>query len=103
MDIAGLASPDEEYESEMDLLIGPLLERKGAYGYDTFTLAEGLRSSFRYRRVEEARYDQRALIAESERDPRCKIRMCETLSELNQAIEAMRKSGKNPPTRVEDH
>jgi hypothetical protein len=98
-----LASPDKEHESEMDLLIGPLLERNGGYGYDTFTLTEGLRSSFRYRRVEEARYDQRALIAESEHDPRCNIRMCETLSEFKQAIEAVRSGNANPPTRVEEH
>lgn len=86
----------------MDLLIGPLLERHGGYGYDTFTLAEGLRSSFRYRRVEEARYDQRALIAESERDPRCKIRICDTLSEFNDAIEATRRGDADTHDRVEE-
>jgi hypothetical protein len=95
MDIAGLAPPDEEHVSEMDLLVGPILERKGGYGYDIFTLSEGLRSSFRYRRVEEARYDQRALIAESERDSRRRIRMCETLSEFNEAIEAVRSGDAN--------
>ena len=86
----------------MDLLIGPLLERKGGYGYDTFTSAEGLRSSFRYRRVEEARYDQRALIAESERNQRCRIKMCETLSEFQEAIEALRRGEANPTDRAED-
>lgn len=103
MDIAALASPNEEHVSEMDLLIGPLLERKGGYGYDTFTLTEGLRSSFRYRRVEEARYDQRALIAESERDPRCHIRICETLIEFNEAIEAARSGNAHPLARVDEH
>jgi hypothetical protein len=86
----------------MDLLIGPLLERKGGYGYDIFTLTEGLRSSFRYRRVEEARYDQRALIAESERDARCNIRMCETLIEFNEAIEAARGGTMHPPALIEE-
>lgn len=99
MDIAELAPPNEEHVSEMDLLIGPLLERNGGYGYDTFTLAEGLRSSFRYRRVEEARYDQRALIAEAERDPRCIIRMCETLNEFNEVIEAARRDAVDPSNR----
>ena len=96
MDIAELAPPNEEHVSEMDLLIGPLLERSGGYGYDTFTLAEGLRSSFRYRRVEEARYDQRALIGEAERDPRFIIRMCETISEFNEAIEDARGGAADP-------
>ena len=86
----------------MNLLIGPLLERHGGYGYDTFTSAEGLRSSFRYRRVEEARYDQRALIAEAERDPRCMIRMCETLGEFNEAIEAARRGAANPSNSAEE-
>ena len=97
MDIAGLALPSEEHVSEMGLLVGPILERKGGYSYDTFTLADGLRSSFRYRRVEEARYDQRALIAESEHDPRCHIRMCETLSEFDGAIESVRNGNANLP------
>jgi hypothetical protein len=95
MDIAEPANPNEEHVSDMDLLVGPILERKGGYGYDIFTLNEGMRSSFRYRRVEEARYDQRALIAESERDPRLHIRMCETLSEFNEAIEAVRSGHPN--------
>lgn len=90
MDIAGLAPPNEEQMSEMDLLVGPVLERNGGYSYDIFTLSEGLRSSFRYRRVEQARYDQRALAAESESDPRWCVRVCETLSEFNEAIGAMR-------------
>ena len=102
MDIAGLALLSEEHVSEMELLVGPILERKGGYSYDTFTLADGLRSSFRYRRVEEARYDQRALIAESEHDSRCHIRMCETLSEFNAAIEAVRSGNPNPPQRGEE-
>jgi hypothetical protein len=102
MDVAELAPPNEEHVSEMDLLIGPLLERNGGYGYDTFTSAEGLRSSFRYRRVEEARYDQRALIAEAERDQHCTTRMYETLSEFNEAIEAVRRGTVDPSNRGEE-
>src|SRR5215469_11737293 len=102
MDIAGLALLSEEHVSEMELLVGPVLERKGGYSYDTFTLADGLRSSFRYRRVEEARYDQRALIAESERDSRCHVRMCEIVSEFNSAIEAVRNGNGSLPQRGEE-
>jgi hypothetical protein len=73
----------------MELLIGPLLERKGGYSYDTFTQAEGLRRSFRYPRVDAARYDQRALAVEARRDPRCKVRICETQSEFEQLVDAV--------------
>lgn len=76
----------------MDMLIGPLLERNGGYSYDTFTLADGLRSSFRYLRVDAARYDQRALIAEARRDPGCVARICETQSEFQQLVEAARRA-----------
>jgi hypothetical protein len=74
----------------MELLIGPLLERNGCYSYDTFTLAEGLRSSFRYLRLDAARYDQRALIAEARRDPRCNVLLCETQSEFQQLVDELR-------------
>lgn len=74
----------------MDILIGPLIERNGGYSYDTFSIGEGLRSSFRYLRVDAARYDQRALLAEARRDPRCKIHICETQTEFDGLIEAAR-------------
>ena len=72
----------------MELLIGPLLERNGGYSYDTFTRAEGLRRSFRYPRLDAARYDQRALAAEARRDSPCKVRICETQSEFEQLVRA---------------
>ena len=72
----------------MELLIGPLLERNGGYSYDTFTRAEGLRRSFRYPRIDAARYDQRALVAEARRDPRCNVRICETQSEFETLVDA---------------
>jgi hypothetical protein len=76
----------------MEMLVGPLLERNGRYSYDTFILAEGLRSSFRYLRLDAARYDQRALIAEAERDPRRVVRVCEVQTEFDQLVEAARHS-----------
>jgi hypothetical protein len=81
---------DKEHVTEMDLLIGPLLERNGGYSYDTFTLAERLRSSFRYPRLDAARYDQRALIAEARRDCRRNVRICETQTEFERLVEAAR-------------
>ena len=73
---------------EMELLIGPLLERNGGYSYDTFTRAEGLRRSFRYPRIDAARYDQRALLAEARRDSRCNVHICETQSEFETLVAA---------------
>jgi hypothetical protein len=73
---------------EMELLIGPLLERNGGYSYDTFTRADGLRRSFRYPRVDAARYDQRALVAEARRDSRCNVHICETQSEFETLVAA---------------
>ena len=72
---------------EMEMLIGPLVQRNGGYVYDTFTLTEGVRSSFRYPRLDAARYDQRALIAEANRDPHCTVRICETQTDFEQLVE----------------
>jgi hypothetical protein len=73
---------------QIELLIGPLIERAGKFCYDVFTLDEGLKSSFSYRRIEEARHDRRTLIAEARRDPRRKVRLCETLKEFLRLVEA---------------
>jgi len=90
---------DEENLVDMEMLIGPLLERNGGYSYDTFTLTEGLRSSFRYLRLDAARYDQRALIAEARRDPRCNVRPCETRSEFQQSVGELRNDAARPEDR----
>jgi hypothetical protein len=76
-----------------DLLIGPLTERGGRFGYDTFTLAEGIRSSFRYARIDAARYDQRALIAEASANPAQSVRICETVEAFHEMIAAARAAG----------
>lgn len=75
-----------------DLLIGPLIERGGKFCYDIFTPEEGLKSSFGYRRIEEARYDRRSFVAEAGRDRRRMIHICETLSEFLRLVEAASRS-----------
>lgn len=77
----------------VDLYIGPLTARNGGYSYDTFSRMDGLRSSFRYRRVDEARYDRRAMIAESRRRPHIRVHVCETLPEFESAQAAERDAG----------
>jgi hypothetical protein len=69
-----------------DLYIGPLIERSGKFAYDTFSQADGLRSSFRYPRIEQARYDRRAMIAELRFDPRINVHVCETLAEFERQL-----------------
>jgi hypothetical protein len=91
MMIAELDPRNKEHVGEMDFLIGPLLERNGGYTYDTFTLTEGLRSSFRYLRLDAARYDQRALIAETRRDPQYDVHICDTQAEFDDLVEATRR------------
>jgi hypothetical protein len=88
MKFAELVQLNKEYVVAMELLIGPLIERNGGYSYDTFTREEGLRSSFRYLRLDAARYDQRALVAEAKRDPHRAVRVCETLTEFLQRVDA---------------
>jgi hypothetical protein len=70
----------------IDLYIGPLIERGGKFAYDTFSQAEGLRSSFRYPRIEQARHDWRAMVAELRSDPRVRIHVCETLNEFDRQV-----------------
>jgi hypothetical protein len=79
---------NKELVVAMELLIGPLIERNGGYSYDTFTLGEGLRSSFRYPRLDAARYDQRALVTEAKRDSRLSVHVCETQLEFQQLVES---------------
>jgi hypothetical protein len=75
-----------------DLLIGPLIERGGKFSYDIFTSDEGLKSSFGYRRIEEARYDRRSFLAEARRDRRRRVHICETLGEFLRLVEAASRS-----------
>ena len=70
------------------LYVGPLLESSGRFSYDTFSLAEGLRSSFRYQRVEQARYDRNAMVAEAECNPNVFAQICETAAEFRQQVAA---------------
>jgi|SRR5689334_5823188 hypothetical protein len=99
MKIARLASRKGGAVIEMELLVGPLLQRNGGYSYDTFTSAEGLRHSFRYLRIEAARYDQRALVAEARRDPRWSIHTCETQSEFERLVREADAEGAIPRER----
>lgn len=70
----------------IDLFIGPVIERNGGYCYETFTRADGIRASFRYRRVEQAIHDRKVLLAEYASNPRTLIHECETLAEFGEAM-----------------
>jgi|GEM_PF-1591256 hypothetical protein len=79
--------------------IGPLIERGGGFAYDTFSQANGKRSSFRYPRIEQARYDRRAMIAELRRDPRVVVHVCETVAEFDRHASGGAPAGEDPPER----
>ncbi len=85
-----------------DLYIGPLIERSGKFSYETFSLTEGLRSSFGYPRVEEARYDRRAMVAEVGSGLQSDVYVCETLAEFEQLVEAARNASENPDEMQSD-
>ena len=57
-----------------------------AFSYDTFSLGEGRRSSFRYQRVEQARHDRNAMVAEAEANPNISVQICETAAEFRQQV-----------------
>lgn len=78
-----------------ELFIGPLIERSGKFAYDTFSQVDGLRSSFRYPRIEQARYDRRVMIAELRADPRVSVHVCETLSEFERHIAEVEKTSED--------
>ena len=83
-----------------ELLIGPLIERGGRFWYDIFSPDEGLKSSFGYPRIEEARHDRRSFFAEARRDPRRKVRLCESLSEFLRLVEAAARQADTAPGGV---
>src|SRR5271169_2289650 len=85
-----------------DLYIGPLIERHGKFSYDTFSQAGGLRSSFHYRRVGDARYDQRVMVAEVGSGAQFDVYVCETLAEFEQLVEAARSASENPDEMQSD-
>jgi hypothetical protein len=78
-----------------ELFIGPLIERSGKFAYDIFSLGDGLRSSFRYPRIEQARHDQRVMIAELRANPRMLVHVCETLGEFERHIAEVEKAGED--------
>jgi hypothetical protein len=75
---------------DTEVYIGPLVERGGKFAYDIFSQADGLRSSFRYPRIEQARYDRRAMIAELHSNPRIHVHVYETLGEFERQLEQAR-------------
>jgi hypothetical protein len=72
----------------IDLYIGPVIARDGRFGYDTFSRQGGLRSSFRYQRVEEAHYDRRSMIVEAQRAANIRVHVCDTSLEFERSREA---------------
>jgi hypothetical protein len=81
----------------MEIFVGPLLSREGRYCYATFTVDEGMRSSFRYVSIEQARHDRRAMLAEARADRRNVVHDCETEAQFERLVaEAQQPMVANP-------
>ena len=80
----------------MEFIVGPLLWRDGKYCYDVFTAAEGRRTSFRYDKLDQARYDRRALLAEARADRRNIVDDCDTQAEFERRVAEARDGADQP-------
>jgi hypothetical protein len=66
----------------MDMVIGPVLNRPGGYGFDVWTAAEGLTHGYPYQRIEDAYYAWKAEIRASAQGCASAAMVCQTLDEF---------------------
>jgi hypothetical protein len=82
------------------MVIGPVLERSGGYGFDTWTAAKGVSSGFAYHCIEHAYYDRRLTLAAVRGAPALTVAVCETSAEFEQAVDQMRLAEGAPRRRA---
>jgi hypothetical protein len=68
--------------SKMDIVIGPVLTRPGGYGFDVWTVNNGVRRGYPYRRIEDACYARNAEIRASAQGRAPAAIVCQTLDEF---------------------
>jgi hypothetical protein len=66
----------------MGIVIGPVLMRADAYGFDTWTAGKGVSRSYPYRRIEDAHYARNAEIKASAQRGASSAIVCQTLDEF---------------------
>ena len=66
----------------MDIVIGPILHRAGAYAFDTWTAGVGLNRGYPYHRIGDADYARKAAIREAARSRGLPPLVCPTIDEF---------------------
>ena len=66
----------------MHAVVGPIVTREGGYAFDSWTLEEGLRRGYPYRRIEDAHYARRAEIRSRGHAVTAEMVACSTVDEF---------------------
>ena len=69
----------------MEIVVGPVVTRKGGYAFDCWTLEEGLSRGYTYDRIEDARYARKAEIRSTNKGYASRIVACSTVDEFARA------------------
>jgi hypothetical protein len=79
----------------MQIILGPILTRRGGYAFDSWTFEEGLRHGYVYRRIEDAYYARNSEIKCLRKNPSDHPVACSTVEEfaLNAAGSELRGVG----------
>jgi hypothetical protein len=70
----------------MHAVVGPIVTREGGYAFDSWTVEEGLRRGYAYRRIEDAHYARRAEIRSRSHDFAAEMVACSTTDEFAAAL-----------------
>jgi hypothetical protein len=74
----------------MSAVVGPILARPGGYAFDIWTVVDGVRRGYAYRRIEDARYARNAAIEDAMVEdaepgglkPLAEVSVCSTLDQF---------------------
>jgi hypothetical protein len=72
---------------EIDMIIGPILNRSGGYCFDIWTAAKGVNLGYTYRRIEDAYYDRKLTLEASRRAPTLTTIACETADAFQNEVQ----------------
>jgi hypothetical protein len=70
----------------MQIVVGPILTRKGGYAFDCWTPEQGLSPGYTYGRVEDAHYARNVEIRSPKQDGSHKTIACSTVDEFVQLM-----------------
>jgi hypothetical protein len=70
----------------MQIVVGPVLTRKGGYAFDCWTPEQGLSPGYTYGRVEDAHYARKVEIRSTQQGSSNKTIACSTVDEFVQLM-----------------